>query len=261
MRILRYIFKLFILNLKKESFFRSSFIMDLIGNIFWVLIYFLFFKIIFSNVKSIGDWNESLIYILLGSSGIIFSLFSALCNYGAGSISSLVRNGTIEIFLLKPVPAPLFILFRFASISHLLSLIPPSIIFIYGVSNYGNFHILNFILYLISIFISFFIYSLLHLLFGLLAFKFVEVTPLFFILGDFADLGKYPYLIFPKALQLFFFYIIPILLITNFPVLVYTGKYYFLILQMLVLFILILLIYILFPIGRKIYQGTGTYKG
>lgn len=259
MRFIRYIFQLFLINIKKETFFRLSFILKLIGKSSWVITTFVFFKIIFKGSNTIAGWDEGQILILLGTSGIIYSVFSFLCFNGAGSLSGLVRNGTIEIFLLKPIPAPIFLLFRFASIPDIISVIVPLSVFITGVSKSGFLGVINILLWSLSSVISFFIYTSLHFLLGLLAFKFIQINPLFFILSDFADLAKYPYKIFPLFLQRLFLYIIPILLITNYPVLVYFGEYHLIFIQILILLVFIILIKLLFPLARKSYQGAGTY--
>lgn len=260
MRFIRYLLQLFIINVKKETFFRFSFLLKLIGKCSWVITAFIFFKIIFLRTRTIAGWDEGRVLLLLGTSGIIYSFFGFLCKDGAGSISSLVRNGTIEIFMLKPIPAPIFLLFRYVAIPDIVGIIVPFSIFITGIFKSGFNGSLNILLYLFSVGISFFILTSLHFLLGLLAFKFVQINPLFYILSDFADLGKYPYKIFPLFFQRFFLYIFPILLITNYPVLVYFGKFNLIFEQMIILLIFLTLIKLFFPIARKSYQGSGSYE-
>ncbi len=260
MRMLKYLIYSISLRLRNEMMFRVSFFLKLLGKISYILIYFLFFDIIFSHTKYIGGWDKGMIYMLLGTAGIIFSLFSALSSMGAANIMELVRKGGIEFMLLKPLPAPFFILFRFASASDLISIAVPLWIFIYGIILYSKFTILGLFLWMISVILSFFLYSTMHLLLGLLSFKFIRVSGLYWMLADFADLGKYPYSIFPNWFGKFLLYFLPVLLISNYPVLILTGKLHLLLIQIAVLSSFLLLLKFLFPVALRSYQGAGTYE-
>lgn len=260
MRMLKYLVYSISLRLRNEMMFRMSFFLKLLGKISYILVYFLFFDVIFSHTGNIGGWNKGMVYMLLGTTGIIFSLFSALSNMGAASIMELVRKGGIEFILLKPLPAPFFILFRFASASDLISTAVPLGIFIYGLILYSKFTILGLFLWVISVIFSFFLYSTLHLLLGLLSFKFIRISGFYWMLADFADLGKYPYSIFPYWFGKFLLYFLPVLLISNYPVLILTGRFHLLFIQIAVLSFFLILLKFLFPIALRSYQGAGTYE-
>lgn len=260
MGILRFIFASIVLRFKNQVIFRGSFFLKFLGEIAYIVIYFLFFQIIFAHTESIGGWNKGMVFMLIGSAGIVFSIFSALANAGAASIMQLVRKGGIELMFLKPLPAPFFILFRFASIADLLGLFVPLGVFIYGLRIYGSINFISLILWIFSILISFFIYSSLHLLLGLLSFRFIRISGLYWMLGDFADLGKYPNTIFPLFLRNFLLYFLPVLMVSNFPVLIYVGRYHLLFVQIMLLALFVTLLLIFFPIARRVYQGAGTYE-
>jgi ABC-2 type transport system permease protein len=260
MKELKFILTQLKIRFRNLTIFRTSFFLEFLGKVSWVIVYIIFYKIVFTFANSIGGWNGPSLQMLVGTAGIIFGLFSTFCGYGSGSISHLVRRGSLDFYLTKPLSTPIIILFRFADIPSLFSIIPSIFIFYLGLNAYGFPGILSLSLWLLSVILSFLIYSFLHFLLGLLSFKYVNLPALTWIIYDIADYGKYPYKIFPLIIQKLLLYVIPILLVTNFPVLILRGEYNLIILQIALLSVQLFLIRLLFPLAFKAYQGAGTYE-
>ncbi|MDI6850351.1 MAG: ABC-2 family transporter protein [bacterium] len=260
MKELKFILTQLKIRFRNLTIFRTSFLLEFLGKTSWVIGYIIFYKIVFTFANNIGGWDGPSLQMLVGTAGVVFGLFSTFCNYGSGNISNLVRKGNVDFYLTKPISAPFIILFRYANIPSLFSIIPSLFVFYLGLNASGFKGISNLLLWHVSVILSFFIYSFLHFLLGLLSFKYVNLPALTWIIYDLAEYAKYPYKIFPVILQKLLLYVIPILLVTNFPVLILEGEHELLIVQITVLTVQILLIRILFPLASRAYQGSGTYE-
>ncbi len=260
MSLLMYVLKAISVRLKREAVFRASFLFRVLGKASYVIVYYVFFNVFFGSVEGIGGWDKGVVFMLVGTSGLVLGFSQSLFGRGAVGLSELVRKGGVEMFLIKPLPAGLFMLFREPSISDLLSLPVSLMVLIHGMQMAPGRPPGSFFLYGLFLVVSVAIYSQLHLFLGLLAFKFVRLSAIFWWLSDFSDYARYPYRIFPVAFRIVFLHIIPVLALSNVPVMVYLGDYSlvapFLAFPMFFAFLL----RFLFRRALRWYEGTGTYE-
>ena len=260
MSLLMYVLKAILIRFRRESVFRGSFLLRILGKASYVIVYYIFFDVIFGSMEGIGGWDRGSVFMLVGTSGLVLGLSQSLFGRGAVGLSELVRRGGVEMFLTRPLPAGFFMLFREPSISDLLSLPVSLMVLIHGMQMTPGRPPGSFFLYGLFLVISVAIYSQLHLFLGLFAFKFVRLSAIFWWLSDFSDYARYPYRIFPVAFRIVFLYIIPVLALSNVPVMVYLGDYSlvapFLAFPMFFAFLL----RFLFRRALRWYEGTGTYE-
>ncbi len=260
MKSVKYVVTLYILHFKQTSFFRFSFLMKLLSRMSHVLFYWVLFEIIYRNVHSIGSWSKAQVFMLLGTMGIVLNLSGSLMKNGAGGISGRVRYGYMDILFSRPLPGPVLLTFSTPDIVQLFSLILPTYLFIHGCRLSSIPCIINLVFWGIGVLLSIIIYILFNLLIGMVALKTVQFSSAFWVLEDLYQMGRFPADIFPIIFRYIFLTIIPVLTISNLPVLVLIkGPVYLLPLMGITVFF-VCLNGILYPVLRKSYQGVGTVR-
>ena len=93
-------------SLVRDMTFRANFLIDMISSISWVLINLAFYTLIFHYTPAIGahsGWEKYQFFLFLSTALLINSLVQALFMTNADDLSELVRTGTLDFALLKPI--------------------------------------------------------------------------------------------------------------------------------------------------------------
>jgi len=93
-------------SLVRDMTFRTNFLIDLISSTAWVLMNVAFYTLIFRYTPAIGantGWEKYQFFLFLATSLLINSLVHALFMTNADDLSELVRTGSLDFALLKPI--------------------------------------------------------------------------------------------------------------------------------------------------------------
>jgi ABC-2 type transport system permease protein len=101
-------------SLVRDMSFRFNFILTCFASVSWALMNFLLFKIIYQHTDSIGvntGWHENEFFIFLGTIWIINSLIQTFFMANAEGFSEMIRTGSLDFALLKPIDTQFLISF------------------------------------------------------------------------------------------------------------------------------------------------------
>jgi ABC-2 type transport system permease protein len=93
-------------SLVRDMTFRANFIIDTVSSLSWVLMNLGFYTLIFHYTPEIGSntgWQKYQFFVFLSTGLLINSLVQALFMTNADDLSELVRTGTLDFALLKPI--------------------------------------------------------------------------------------------------------------------------------------------------------------
>ncbi len=93
-------------SLVRNMTFRANFLIDMISSIAWVFINLAFYTLIFHYTPAIGahsGWEKYQFFLFLATSLLINSLVQALFMTNADELSEMVRTGSLDFALLKPI--------------------------------------------------------------------------------------------------------------------------------------------------------------
>lgn len=109
--------------------FFSSFFID--GSLF--VIQLLAFRVIYSNVDTIGGWQQGEMILYIGTFSLLNAISMTLYFFGVNGIPGKVRSGELDLYLSKPV-SPLFRLtFENINPGSILLIVMSICIIVYGV--------------------------------------------------------------------------------------------------------------------------------
>jgi ABC-2 type transport system permease protein len=93
-------------SLVRDMTFRANFVIDMISSISWVFINLGFYTLIFRYTPAIGvgtGWEKYQFFLFLSTGLLINSVVQALFMTNADELSELVRTGSLDFALLKPI--------------------------------------------------------------------------------------------------------------------------------------------------------------
>jgi ABC-2 type transport system permease protein len=93
-------------SLVRDMTFRANFLIDMISSIGWVLMNLGFYTLIFHYTPAIGadgGWEKYPFFLFLSTGLVINSVVQALFMTNADELSELVRTGSLDFALLKPI--------------------------------------------------------------------------------------------------------------------------------------------------------------
>ena len=93
-------------SLVRDMTFRTNFLIDVISSTSWVFMNLGFYTLIFRYTPSIGEgtgWEKYPFFLFLATALLINSLVHAFFMPNADELSELVRTGSLDFALLKPI--------------------------------------------------------------------------------------------------------------------------------------------------------------
>ncbi len=133
----RIFFMLFKLRFARLTEFRLSFFGPFFIDSSLFIVQVLIFKTIYANVDSIGGWAQGQMLIFIGTFSLINALNMILYFFGVITIPEKVKNGSMDLYLTKPV-SPLFrISFESIDPGSLPLLLTSFVIISYGITVTG----------------------------------------------------------------------------------------------------------------------------
>jgi len=205
--------------LLRELEFRGNCLIKMAGNLLRLAITMVFFQVLFLHTPTIGGWDIHSTLLLVAVNQMVNGLYNAFFSTNITRIPDYVREGTLDFVLVKPIDPQFLTTLRYVNFSALFSLVFPLLIIFYLVAA-GS----------IAVSLSAFALSLLLLSCGVairyalglavmtLSFWATETYALHSLYTDFFSLSGYPAVIFRGGWQIFFTFIVPVIVVANFPV-------------------------------------------
>jgi ABC-2 type transport system permease protein len=208
-------------SLLGELAFRGNFIIKVIVELLWLGMLLLFNYTVFQQTTTVADWTAEQYFFFIGCyfamGGLIETLFLDNCN----QFADLVRTGDLDFFLLKPIDEQFLITFK-----HIDWSCAPNVLLGVGIMIIaywtGGWDVhLGQVLAFIVLFSSGLVlaYGFLLLLMSASVWM-MRNQSLYEAWWLFTTLMRYPREIFERwasPAALFFFFVIPIMLVTNVP--------------------------------------------
>jgi len=255
------IFKLQLVNqILSYSIFKGDAILLIVSDTFGLIFSVIFFKALYSNIDSIGTWNYESTLLLVGIANFADSLYRLLFEKNVRRISALVRKGTLDYALIKPIDVQFFLCvgrFKFQTLSSLLF----SILVIFHAMKLlqlriNVFNVIVFIILLITGVSLRYIFSLYS---SIISFYTTRVSAFYSLQMEIFKYAEYPFDVFRGLIErIFFTFIFPIVMIANAPaIVIIQNRNYWLILSVFISVVHFYLSRILLFASINKYQSAG----
>lgn len=208
------------INIITELQFRTNLLFHLFTMFLSFLSNIFFYYFLYNNVNNIAGWNKYEMYILASTVIIINSIFGGIFFFNLIQIPRKVRNYELDYLLLKPINTIFYISLKDFNVGLFSGSIFGIFLLIYSIIKLKlSIGIINILAYILLINTG--VLILYSVLFFMVTFslKFVRVNGLIQMFWTTMSIGNNPYSIYPKIIKYLGLFIIPSIIIYNFPAL------------------------------------------
>lgn len=113
-------------SLVRDMTFRTNFVIETISSVSWALMNIGFYVIVFQHTRFIGEdtgWGQHEFFVFLATTWLINSVVQAFFMPNAEEFSELIRTGSLDFALLKPIDTQFLVSFQKMDWSALANLI------------------------------------------------------------------------------------------------------------------------------------------
>ena len=205
-------------SLIREMNFKVNFILWMLVELLWFFGQIVFVEVLFQYVDKIGDWSKWEVVLLIGTHQIIAQIFQAFFYMNLANLPELVRTGKLDLMLLLPVDAQFAVSTRQFGFDNAINALVGVGIVIFSLLKLGVMpHATQIGLYLIAIVLGVSIHY--SILFSLSTFSFWIVRAQGLIYGyyNLFNIARYPDVIFSGLFKFIFSWLIPVIIVANYP--------------------------------------------
>ncbi|MDD5934143.1 MAG: ABC-2 family transporter protein [Clostridiales bacterium] len=203
----------------RANFILQSLIMILSNSLFPLIT-----LLIYKTGASFPGW--SLYEVLLLQS--IFTISSGFANMLFSGVVWVtmdhVKEGTLEIVLIKPVKCLFYLVATTFSVENVAVVVGGVIVFIIAYSNISAPSLISWLAAIVFFLIGLLVMLALNLLMSATSFKWVANTRIPEMFTSVLNFGNYPSKIFPKSLQAVITFILPVTMVSCFPAEALLGR-------------------------------------
>lgn len=204
-------------TLYRNFIYRIEFFVGIITDTLFNIVKISFILVLLNYTVRLGNWNSNMITLLLGTSFLIESIYMFFFFNSHSSISMHVNKGDMDFFLIKPISEMFYLSINNVNFGSGISNIIFAIIYlIKGLSN-QNLNLSIFLGYLFMVICGSTIYFCISISVNAISFWTIQANNIFNLFINITDFYRYPGEIFPKKINEFITFILPLQLIAVFP--------------------------------------------
>lgn len=194
-------------------------------NFVFLGMFFLSLDLIFGQIEAISGWTKDSVAILILTTALFSDFLWTFVHLNLMNFSELIRRGSLDFVLLKPLNSRFLVSVRYLEFDHylrmpvLVYLINKRLLFL-GL----QVNLFSWAAYFFLFFLGFFILYNFFFSITITNFWFTRIFNLSDIFNEVIEIGRFPVTIFPKGIRVVFTYLIPSIFVAYFPTLALLGR-------------------------------------
>lgn len=211
--------------LTRELDFRMNFIANLVDSFIWFALSLLFFKSIYSQVPVVGGWSFEQTLLLVGTAQMIIAVYFTLFINNLPKLQKYVSSGTLDFILLKPCDHQFFISLRYFNMGGIANFIPSIILIVYAIIALKlQLTVVNVMAYILLVISGILIGYAIWYIIMTLSIYVVKINALHELFLSTTKFIEYPISIYKGMSQFLMVFLLPMIIIANYPVQLLLGK-------------------------------------
>jgi ABC-2 type transport system permease protein len=208
-----------------ELEYRANFVGRVLVGLFWVGVTILSTTVFFAHTDSIGGWHFNQVLVITGLFTLMGGIIQALLQPNVQKIIEMVRLGTLDFVLTKPVNSLFLASLRYSQLFSAVDIVSGAVIILVALSRMGYVPdwlvILQFaLMFAMAVLIVYSIWTVM----ATMSFWFVKVGNLSELFNSIWDTARFPVSTFQGILRILLTVIVPIAFITTFPAQAVLGR-------------------------------------
>jgi len=213
------------LSAARELQYRANFFASFLGAAFWLLMAVFTVSIFYEHTEVVGGWSFWEAAVLLGVFNALVGVVEGVLRPGIGSLPDEIRHGSLDLLLLRPIDAQLYLTFQEVDLWRIADVITGFALSAYALHHLGRTPSVGEVaLFLVTFLAAVAILYGVWLTLMSLSFWFVAVENLSTVFDAVFEAARYPASAYPSALRLVFLFVLPIVWTTTIPASALVGR-------------------------------------
>ena len=213
------------LNAVEELQYRANFVASVLATSFWIATALLTLALFFRHTARLGGWDYWEVVVLLGVFNALTGVIEAVLRPGIGQLAEDVKSGALDLVLVRPTDAQLFVSFRRLDLWRVTDIVLGLALAGFALIHLGHVPtIWQSGAFLVALAAAAVVVYAIWVALMSLAFWFVAVENLSVLFDAIYEGARYPVSAYPGALRFVFVYLLPIAWATTIPASALTGR-------------------------------------
>lgn len=213
------------LNAVEELQYRANFVASAFSTGFSIATALLTLALFFRHTIRLGGWDYWEVVVLLGVFNALTGVIEAVLRPGIGQLADDVKSGALDLVLMRPADAQLFVSFRRLDLWRVTDIVLGLALSGYALFRLGHVPtIWQSAAFLVALAAAALVVYAIWVALMSLAFWFVAVENLSVLFDAVYEGARYPVSAYPGALRFVFVYLLPIAWATTVPASALTGR-------------------------------------
>ena len=213
------IYKLLLRNsLIREMSFKANFLLWLVTELLWFMGQLIFVDVMFLYTDQIGSWSKWEVVLLIGTHQIISQIFQAFAYVNVANLPDLVRTGRLDLMLLLPIDTQFAVSTRQFGLDNLVN---AGVGLGFVVFSLGKLGVvpgpLQVACYGVAILLGAAVHYSIMFCLAALSFWIVRAQGLIYGYYNVVNISRYPAEVFSGSFRWIFTWLIPVIVVANFP--------------------------------------------
>ncbi len=198
--------------------YRLNFVVRIFGEFVWYAAQLSVFEVLYTHTETLNGWDINAVRVFMGTLFFVDGLYMILFVENMDNLSSLIRKGDLDLYLVKPINSQFMVSCRKVASVHFINLALVLGYLIWALSRLNHpVSLTQGFAFAIMCVCGVAIFYCLRLLFGMLALILHEAGNIQFVWYNLYRLGTRPDILYPRYLQLFVMTAIPVAFIASVP--------------------------------------------
>lgn len=220
MRYLLTLWRFWYAAVAAEMEYRANFLVSIIGSVMLLGIALYSIFIFYRTGYEMGDWTYAEATMVVGLFTILSGLQGMLLAPNRMRVTELVREGTLDFVLLKPMDTQFWLSVRSISIWSFPDILLGTAVLVWAGSfaeDGPGLGIWDYVKGLPAVMLGLLVLYALGFILSTLTVWFVKLFNITMAMDALLEAGRYPIAAYPRAYQLFFTFVIPVAFMTTVP--------------------------------------------
>jgi ABC-2 type transport system permease protein len=198
--------------------FRAQFFFGIIAYLIWSSVSLLFIEIVFGKVGPVAGWSRDEMWVLYGTFLTLESLCYGLLGPNMWRFSGMVRDGTLDLTLTRPVNTQFIVSLRYLDLNGTLNAIAGLALIVAGLWKIGHVPtLLDSVCWLLLLCCGFVMAYALWFMCVTISIWAIKLEGISVMFDPMMQMARFPLQIYPQRLQIFLLTILPVAFLTTFP--------------------------------------------
>lgn len=214
------------MNVMSQMEYRANFVTGMLMELGYLVVKILYVLVAFRAGRRIAGFSPDEILVFVGTFVLVTGFYAGVFMMNLFQLSALVRDGSFDVLMTKPVSLQFLATFRRSDIGiFLIDSVAGIIMVALGLARIGDsFHVLRTVGYAVFVASGAAVGYALYLIPQSLVFRIVNATSIAELTDSFWDFNNVPMIVYGKVGRAIGVFIIPMFVITSFPALFVLGR-------------------------------------